>query len=191
MVTPTLATLLLITPLTEQEVYYRCQAKLDKVTRLTYDVHSYEGDKYKGFVGKMQIDLKRGFTFGDPPKWRVVCDLKRKWAKWADGQIDIEPVSKWDGIYNVLGFDIIPGRFSPDVYKEKAQIIQFDKRRCYAISPKYGESPLVSYGIYIDAKTFLPAGYSESQMGEASETIAYRNIKRNPKLAPSLFAIPK
>lgn len=190
MVLPTLAALLLTAPLTDVEVYTRSMAKLKKVTRLSYDVHSYEGDKYKGYVGKMQIDLKRGYTFGDPPKWRTVCDLKRTWSKYLDGTKQVEPTNKWDDLNNVLGFDIIPGRFSPDFRRDKAQILQFDKRRCYAIDPKYGESPISSYTIYIDAKTWLPAGYSESQMGESGGTIAYRNIKLNPKLAPSLFVVP-
>ncbi|MBC8063565.1 MAG: hypothetical protein H7Y17_01945 [Chlorobia bacterium] len=191
MVTATLAALLLAPiTLTDVQVYGRCQAKLDKVTRLTYEVHGYEGEKYKGLYGKMSIDLKRGYTFGEPPKWRTVCDLKRIWSKYEDGTKHVEPTDGWDSISNVLGFDIIPGRFSPDFRRDKAQILQFDKRRCYAINPKYGESPLVSYTIYVDSKTWLPAGYSESQMGESGGTIAYRNVKLNPKLAPSLFVVP-
>jgi hypothetical protein len=184
-----LPVLLNLPPLTEAQVYRRTMNKLKDVRTLSFESHEYEKGKYKEKYGDYFIDLKRGYHV-DGGKWKQISDLKRQWSRYATGESEVKNVDRWE-INHVLGFDIIPDRGEGECFDNPAKKLMFDKRMCYAFDPKYGESPMVSYTIYVDAKTFLPAGSSESQMGESSCTYAYRKVKLNPRLKPSLFVIPR
>ncbi|MBC8065615.1 MAG: hypothetical protein H7Y17_12350 [Chlorobia bacterium] len=177
--------------LTDRQVYARCQAKLKGVARLQMEVHSL--DKAGKYVAKQHTawaDSNRGYRIEGEAGWMTICDKKQVYERNSKGKVTVEDYDAWR-LYNTLGFDIFPDESSPKLWGDKAEIVDFDKRSCYRLSPRYGESILADYTLYIDAITFLPAGFTERQMGEWSHTLAYRKIQLNPKLDPAKFKIPK
>lgn len=186
-----LAPLVVASPpaLTDKQVYSRMLKKLENVKTLTYEVHGYnEKGNYDTKYWTVSVDIKRGYRL-DGKGYKRICDLTTKWSYY-DGKAEATEADGFDISY-CAGFEVFPNQYAGECYGDVAQKLKFDNRSCYAISPKYSESPISSTSIYVDATTFLPAGASESQMGEFGYLVAYRKVKLNPRLKSSLFVVPK
>ena len=177
--------------LTEKQVYRKCRAALRKSHG--YQVEVWKLDE-KGanpqFVESVLFDAKRGFIEKDRTGITSIGNANRVWTKNAAGGGKVSKRSYGDAPdYRELyvGKDK-PG---PTSFGTTAIILTFDGRRCYQLNPMYGDLIMTSVVLYIDAKTFLLAGYSESFQGNWSDTYAFRKLKLNPHTNANTFSFQK
>ena len=176
---------------TEKRVYHNTRVKLRAAHG--YQVEVWKLDK-KGanpqFVESILFDLKRGFRISQKAGPIRIANHTQVWSR---DEVGNAKVSKRDDESepNYLEMYVGKDRIGPTSWGNAAERVAFDGMHCYRLNPMYGEHVNSVVTLFVDAKSFLPAGYSESFQGNWSATYSFRNLRLNPKIDAKAFLFPK
>ena len=174
----------------EKQIYNAFRAHLRKAVGYRVEVWNLDEKGLKPqFAESILVDSRRGFRMTDRHGLSGVGNGHKPWFRRSEVADDLPRDN--EGRPDYLELYVGKDRLGPTSFGSELSTVTFDGRRCFKLDPVYGENVSTAAVVYVDAKTDLLAGYSESFQGNWRVTYAFRGLKLNPKTSQKDFFLPK